>query len=239
MKYAKLVNNNLEFAPQNKGSIINYNLDVNLMLADGYKPFTDAEEPDTERMYHVDYTETEESITKVIVFDETEEEFLQRKADEREAKFNQEFFLTSLGYIRRQVHMQTGETKDFLSDLLPTIALGVNMGQQVPILAYSQPDFSEEINDWTQYQHVELVTPQFIQECFLRVSADFGALQSAVSNVPEQDEGGEGAIEAEEVTPEEVTPEEAEGEAGEAVIPEEAAPEGSEDEAESTGETEE
>ena len=41
MKYAKLIENNIEYAPKNKGSISNYNLDVELMIADGYKPVVD------------------------------------------------------------------------------------------------------------------------------------------------------------------------------------------------------
>ena len=39
----------------------------------------------------------------------------EQKIKEREEEFNKEFFLTSLGYIRRKVTMKTGEVKDFLS----------------------------------------------------------------------------------------------------------------------------
>ena len=41
----------------------------------------------------------------------------------KKEQFNKDFFKTSLGYIRRKVSMATGETKDFLSDLLPSISI--------------------------------------------------------------------------------------------------------------------
>lgn len=95
--------------------------------------------------------------------------------EEKQTRFNKEFFLTSLGYIRRKVSMATGETKDFLSDLLPVISMGVQSGQTVPIITYSLPDFSKELT--TEYleslQTVKNVTAQFVQECFLQLSNDF------------------------------------------------------------------
>lgn len=97
----------------------------------------------------------------------------QEKINKRRAEFLKEFFLTSLGYIRRSVTMADGGKKDFLSDLLPVISMGVQGGQNVKIIAYNLPDFTSDITDWTQYQHYETVTPQFIQECFLQLSNDF------------------------------------------------------------------
>lgn len=79
--YAKLIDNKIEFAPQNKGAIINYNANVELMKADGYKLFVEAERPMTNRMYHISYNETLDEIQEVIVYDETQEE-----ADAREAR---------------------------------------------------------------------------------------------------------------------------------------------------------
>lgn len=97
----------------------------------------------------------------------------------REEQFNKDFFSTSLGYIRREVTMANGDSKDFLSDLLPTIAMGIQLGQPVKIIAYNKPDdFSEEITDWTKYQHNELVTPQFVQECLVQLQNDFGTVKS-------------------------------------------------------------
>ena len=91
----------------------------------------------------------------------------------RQAEFLKEFFLTSLGYIRRSVTMADGSHKDFLSDLLPVISMGVQGGQTVNIIAYEMPDFTTDVTDWTQYQHIQVVTPQFIQECFLQLQNDF------------------------------------------------------------------
>ena len=95
------------------------------------------------------------------------------KAKEREEQFNKDFFNTSLGYVRRKVSMATGETKDFLSDLLPTISMGIQMGQPVQIIAYDKPDFTQEIIDWEVFQNVKTVTAEFVQECFLQLSNDF------------------------------------------------------------------
>ena len=95
------------------------------------------------------------------------------QAQKREEQFNKQFFNTSLGYIRRKVSMATGETKDFLSDLLPTISMGVQMGQPVTIITYNKPDFTQEITDWTAFQNEQTVTAKFVQECFIQLSNDF------------------------------------------------------------------
>ena len=101
------------------------------------------------------------------------EEYKRIKANEREASFNKSFFNTSLGYVRRAVTMANGTTKDFLSDLLPVISMGVQSGSQVNILTYDKPPFDHDIEDWEEYQHQVVVTPQFIQECFMQLSNDF------------------------------------------------------------------
>lgn len=100
----------------------------------------------------------------------------------REAEFNKAFFLTSLGYVRRAVTMADGSKKDFLSDLLPVISMGVQGGTPVNILTYDKPPFDEDVTDWTEYQHQVTVTPQFIQECFLQLSADFVPINTKVEN---------------------------------------------------------
>lgn len=97
----------------------------------------------------------------------------QEQIEARKAQFNKEFFLTSLGYVRRKVSMATGETKDFLSDLLPTISMGVNLGQPVSIITYNEPDFTVNEQDWELLQSVKTVDAQFVQECFLQLSNDF------------------------------------------------------------------
>ena len=115
-----------------------------------------------------------EKLVDGEVIDNTEE-YEQEQIQAKQEEFNKEFFLTSLGYIRRKVSMSTGETKDFLSDLLPVISMGVQSGQTVPIITYSLPDFNQELT--TEYleslQTVKNVTAQFVQECFLQLSNDF------------------------------------------------------------------
>lgn len=97
----------------------------------------------------------------------------EEQANKRKNQFDKDFFKTSLGYIRRKVSMATGETKDFLSDLLPTISMGVQLGQPVQIITYKEPDFSTDEIDWVALQEVKTVTAEFVQECFLQLSNDF------------------------------------------------------------------
>ena len=118
------------------------------------------------------YTSIEETLENYVLHDGqylTEEEIIEL----RKKQFNKDFFPTSLGYIRRKVSMATGETKDFLSDLLPTISMGVQMGQPVTIIAYAEPDFTKEEIDWEALQTIATVDAQFVQECFMQLSNDF------------------------------------------------------------------
>ena len=111
-------------------------------------------------------------------------EYEQQQIQAKKFQFNQEFFLTSLGYIRRKVSMSTGETKDFLSDLLPVISMGIQTGQTVPIITYSLPDFSKELT--TEYleslQLVQNVTAEFVRECFLQLSNDFMPMSQLIGD---------------------------------------------------------
>lgn len=101
MMYVKLIDNNIEFPPVNKldEGIMNYNLDTERLIADGYKPLTEVERPETNRYYHIEYTESEDTITEVIVYDETQEE-----ADAREAQERQEY-LATLSLTKREVFL--------------------------------------------------------------------------------------------------------------------------------------
>ncbi len=65
MKYAKLQNGALTFAPKNKGNILNYNLNVEAMTKDGYKPFVEAEKEEG-KSYNFSYEETENEIREVL-----------------------------------------------------------------------------------------------------------------------------------------------------------------------------
>lgn len=139
------------------------------------KPYTDKEREDfIVQQNHNNGYEIKETEEALEAWGYTEEDFIK----EREEQFNKEFFNTSLGYIRRKVTMATGERKDFLSDLLPTISMGVQMGNPIEIITYSKPDFTQEITDWTAYQSVKTVNAEFIQECFLQLSNDFKPAKS-------------------------------------------------------------
>lgn len=91
------------------------------------------------------------------------------KAKAREDLFNKEFFETSLGYVKRRVTMQDGTRKDFLSDILSMLIVGV------PIITYNAPDFNREELP-TQNRDV-LVTEQFINECKQQFLQDFYGVQ--------------------------------------------------------------
>lgn len=72
MKYAKLNNGALEFAPKNYKSndgqiIFNFNLNEDLMQEYGYKPVTTAQRPDYP--YIITYVETEDEINEIVTVD--------------------------------------------------------------------------------------------------------------------------------------------------------------------------
>ena len=71
--YAKLFENKLMFAPKNKGPVLNYNTNVELMTQDGYKLFVPDKKPTTNRLYHVEYNEKKHELTAFgnIIFNET------------------------------------------------------------------------------------------------------------------------------------------------------------------------
>lgn len=112
-----------------------------------------------------------DGVRRFQIVDETPSE--EELAQEREKEFNKGFFNTSLGYIRRNVTMANGATRDFLSDLLPTIAMGIQLNQPVTVICYDKPDFTEEVTDWTVFQNEQTVTAKFVQECFMQLSNDF------------------------------------------------------------------
>ena len=89
----------------------------------------------------------------------------EEQAEKERQRFLKDFFNTSLGWVRRAVHMKDGSIKDFLSDILPLIQPGV------PIITYNI--------DGTQNLNV-LVTEEFINECKQQVLIDFYGAQNDV-----------------------------------------------------------
>jgi len=145
-------------------------VDNNIYIADN--------EATLSRFYNTEILELPEDYEtgKYIVVDGIlilNEDWEEEKAEGREAAFDREFFNTSLGYVRRSVTMADGSHKDFLSDLLPAISMSVQSGVPVNILTYDRPPFDHDIEDWTEYQHKVVATPQFTQECFMQLSNDF------------------------------------------------------------------
>lgn len=91
--------------------------------------------------------------------------YAEKQAQARELAFNEEFFNTSLGYIRRKVTMKDGSTKDFLTDILPLLQT------DVPIISYDKPDFTT--GEMPKQNTDKLVTEEFINECKQQVLKDF------------------------------------------------------------------
>lgn len=93
----------------------------------------------------------------------------QEQAQKREEEFKREFFLTSLGWIRRKPTLADGTEDDFLNNDLPLLAIGLMTGSN-PILpiAYQYPDFTHEFTkEYMESLQIknQPVTQQFIAEC--------------------------------------------------------------------------
>lgn len=134
------------------------------------KPYTENERMDFIIIQNHNFGyEIQETESELQAWGFTEKEI----AQDRELEFHKAFFNTSLGYIKRKVNMQDGSIKDFLSDLLPVIAIGINSGNKINVIAYKKPNFKTEVENWEEYQEEKQVTAQFINECFTQLSNDF------------------------------------------------------------------
>jgi len=100
------------------------------------------------------------------------EEIIRQK---RQNQFEKEFFNTSIGWIRRQVTMKDGSKKDFLADLLLSVKAGMELGQEVKIITYKTPDFSNEpTSEYIEsLQEIKNATSEFIRECLFQTVKDF------------------------------------------------------------------
>ena len=72
-------------------------------------------------------------------------------------RLDRDFFPTSLGYVKRKVTMQNGAQKDFLSDILPLLQVGVQ------ILTYGITGVQSKVT----------VTEEFLTECKQQMFKDF------------------------------------------------------------------
>lgn len=137
----------------------------------------------------------------------------QIKAEKREAEFNANFFPTSLGYIKRQVTMQNGVTKDFITDLIP-LMMDI---PGVPVIVYGKPDFTKEVTEETLLGLQQFVksTPELIKECREQAIIDFYGFNpvkdllypTEPEPTPEEPETVEPEVPVEPVEPETVEPE--------------------------------
>lgn len=157
MTYGKIENGELVIAPKNYNNIINFDQNEYYLSLCGYVPIIE-EEPapiineliqELSFKYVEDIDETTDKVLSIhkewIVKDKPKEQFLK------------DFFNTSLGYVRRKVSMQTGDTKDFLTDILPLLQV------DIPILIYTEDG----------EQHKVMVTEDFINECKQQLLKDF------------------------------------------------------------------
>ena len=65
--------------------------------------------------------------------------------------------------------MKNGNKKDFLTDMLTTLRVGL------PIFTYAEPDFTKEVTeaDILATQQIEYAEEQFIAECENQFAIDF------------------------------------------------------------------
>ncbi len=99
------------------------------------------------------------------IVEKTEEEKKQEEIKAKEEQFNELFFHTCLGYVKRVVTFKNGQTANFLTDIVPLLEI------DTPIITYNKPDFeSEEIP--SQNRDVK-VTEAFLIECKMQLLTDF------------------------------------------------------------------
>ena len=126
----------------------------------------------------------------------------------RKAGFEKQFFLTSLGYIRRSVNMATGEQKDFICDIVPALQAGLAQGIATPIITYELPDFTQELT--TEYleslQEIKPVTADFLQECIMQLANDF--MPQGLSMTPAEEGTSDAVDVGSEEQPSDITTEE-------------------------------
>ena len=74
--------------------------------------------------------------------------------------------------------MKDGGQKDFLTDLLPSIKLGLELGEDVKIIVYQKPDFTRELTGdyMVSLQEVKQVNTDFVKECLVQTMKDFGGV---------------------------------------------------------------
>lgn len=101
-EYVKFIDeHSIEYPPINKDGIINYNLDIERLIADGYKILVKVERPETDRYFEIIY-ENKDTINEKVHWLETKKEYDARKLQEAKDAKRQENLVkrTSIRAIR-------------------------------------------------------------------------------------------------------------------------------------------
>lgn len=67
IQYAKIINETIEFAPQDKDGVSNWINDVEAVLAEGYLPYEPTDYPIDGKRYNTTYEEQDDKIVTVYV----------------------------------------------------------------------------------------------------------------------------------------------------------------------------
>jgi hypothetical protein len=118
-KYAKLTDGKIEFAPQNKGAISNYNLSVELMTADGYKPLVVVEEPTAEKPL-VKYREMDKQIEQYAEGLPVEQKETEVRAVRKQYLYDTDKFMLPDFPITEEERQQYKEYRKYLRDYTET-----------------------------------------------------------------------------------------------------------------------
>lgn len=94
-QYVKFINEYyVEKAPNNKGSIINYNKNEELLLKDGYKKLIETEKPLDGTLFSIKYQELPKSIKEIII-----------PESEEHKKERERYILSKLSLTQREVFL--------------------------------------------------------------------------------------------------------------------------------------
>ena len=117
--------NQLILPPKNKDGIINYDMDIERLIADGYKLFVEHPPEPTIRKNHIEYEETETTIEEVVVWEETQEEAEARIAREERERLDS-LTLTPADVERalyKEKQMDFEDLKTLIAQAIPQIDL--------------------------------------------------------------------------------------------------------------------
>lgn len=111
-------------------------------------------------------------------------DYAERIKNIRKTGFEEQFFETSLGWIRRNPTLADGSRDNFLNNNLPLFAIALIAGQPVVLpIAYKLPDFTKQLTEeYMKSLQIENqpITQQFIMECMQVKMNDFKGQKTEV-----------------------------------------------------------